>query len=102
MGLRFNPFTGNLDFDGGAPGPGAAYSDDLPAELGAAAAGMAAEASRSDHVHEMPSAADVGAVASDTTGIAGALAIANLVQISGEDYDALASVDPATIYIVER
>jgi hypothetical protein len=40
---------------------GVAVSDDPPGALGAAAAGVSDEASRSDHVHPMPSAADVGA-----------------------------------------
>ncbi len=44
-------------------GGGAALSDDLPAALGAAAAGTGLEASRDDHIHAMPSAADVGAAA---------------------------------------
>lgn len=36
-------------------------SDDLPQPLGTATAGIAAEYSRGDHVHEMPTASDVGA-----------------------------------------
>ena len=36
-------------------------SDDLPQPLGTAAAGVAAEYSRGDHVHGMPDASDVGA-----------------------------------------
>lgn len=36
-------------------------SDDAPAALGVAAAGTGTEAARDDHVHVMPSAADVGA-----------------------------------------
>jgi hypothetical protein len=55
MAWKFNPFTGALDFSGTDLG------DTEPAALGVAAAGVAAAASRSDHVHEMPSAADVGA-----------------------------------------
>jgi len=34
-----------------------------PADLGTAAPGVATEASRADHVHDLPSAADVGAAA---------------------------------------
>lgn len=41
---------------------GASLSDDDPADLGTADPGVGTEASRSDHVHDMPSAADVGAV----------------------------------------
>jgi hypothetical protein len=52
------------------------FSDATPAALGAAAAGTAEELSRGDHVHAMPSAADVGAVGTATsitagTGLAG-------------------------------
>ena len=36
-------------------------SNATPADLGVAAPGVASEASRADHVHDMPSAADVGA-----------------------------------------
>ena len=50
---------------------GAPLSDDVPENLGTAAAGVSMEASRSDHVHAMPSAADVGA---DPAGAAAAVA----------------------------
>ncbi len=46
-------------------------SADTPEDLGTAAAGVSMEASRSDHVHAMPSAADVGA---DPAGAASAVA----------------------------
>ena len=39
-------------------------SNATPADLGVAAPGVASEASRADHVHDMPTAADVGAAAS--------------------------------------
>ena len=44
----------------GAPG----LSNANPADLGTAAPGVATEASRADHVHDLPTAADVGAAAS--------------------------------------
>lgn len=44
---------------------GLVLSGDTPDALGVAAAGTSDEASRADHVHPMPSAADVGAVADD-------------------------------------
>ena len=44
----------------GAPG----LSNATPADLGTAAPGVSTEASRADHVHDMPTAADVGAAAS--------------------------------------
>jgi len=40
---------------------GVALSDATPQDLGTAAAGVSDEASRADHVHDMPTAADVGA-----------------------------------------
>lgn len=51
-------------------GGGAALSDDTPEDLGTAAAGTSDEASRSDHAHKMPSAADVGADAAGTAAAA--------------------------------
>lgn len=64
----------------GGGGGGADLSDATPAALGTAAAGTAEEASRADHVHAMPTAADVGALGatsmadllSDLSGQAGA------------------------------
>lgn len=47
-------------------GGGASLSDAAPQDLGTAAAGSSADASRADHVHDMPSAADVGADAAGT------------------------------------
>lgn len=44
-------------------GSGVDLSDATPAALGTAAPGVGTEASRSDHVHGLPSAADVGAAA---------------------------------------
>lgn len=45
-------------------GSGATLSDATPQPLGVAAAGVSTGASRADHVHAMPSAAAVGALAS--------------------------------------
>jgi hypothetical protein len=47
------------------------FSDATPAALGVAAAGTVEELSRGDHVHAMPSAADVGAVGTATSITAG-------------------------------
>ena len=44
-------------------GGGVQLSDDTPGSLGTASAGVSTKASRSDHVHEMPTAAQVGALA---------------------------------------
>jgi len=49
----------------GLPGS-AALSDAAPQDLGTASAGIGTLASRADHVHDMPSAADVGADAAGT------------------------------------
>ena len=59
--------TGSAGAQGatGATGPGATLSNATPAVLGTAAPGVSTEASRADHVHDMPSAADVGAAADD-------------------------------------
>ena len=43
---------------------GVALSNATPADLGTAAPGVSTEASRADHVHDLPTAADVGAAAS--------------------------------------
>lgn len=64
---------GNL---AGTGGGGAALSNDTPQPLGSAGPGTSDEASRADHVHAMPSAADVGALgataqAADSAKLAG-------------------------------
>lgn len=50
---------GVISADGGG---GVSLSDAAPADLGVAAAGVSLEASRADHVHDLPTAADVGAL----------------------------------------
>lgn len=50
-----------------APAGGADLSDATPEDLGTAAAGVSTDASRADHVHDMPTAADVGAVPTSRT-----------------------------------
>jgi len=62
-----------IAFSGGTSG--VAVSGATPQPLGAAAAGSSSDASRADHVHAMPSAADVGAVPS-VNGISSAITIA--------------------------
>jgi hypothetical protein len=57
-------------------GGGADLSDDDPVALGTAGAGAATEAARSDHVHPLPSAVDVGADAAGSADAAEAAAIA--------------------------
>lgn len=54
-----------------------ALSDSAAAALGTAAAGTAVEASRGDHVHAMPSAADVGAVSNAVVTAKGDLIVAS-------------------------
>lgn len=58
----------------GPQGPAVPLSDTQPAPLGTVAPGVSTEASRSDHVHAMPTAAQVGA---DTSGAASAAIIAH-------------------------
>jgi len=50
--------------DTGATGPPSNLSSLTPENLGTAASGSATDASRGDHVHNMPSAADIGAAPS--------------------------------------
>lgn len=59
-----------------------------PANLGTAARGSATTFSRSDHVHAMPSASDVGAVPSGQGLPSGGNVGDALVKASGTDYDA--------------
>lgn len=47
---------------------GVALSDAAPQDLGTAAAGVSTEASRADHVHDMPTAADIAVDASGFNG----------------------------------
>lgn len=56
-------------------GGGADLSNTAPQDLGTAAAGVSTEASRADHVHDMPSAADVGADAAGAAAAAQAAAV---------------------------
>ncbi|MGN0776751.1 MAG: phage baseplate protein [Candidatus Ventricola sp.] len=51
----------------GADGKDADLSDDAPNPLGTASSGTSGLAARADHVHKMPSASDVGALASGGT-----------------------------------
>jgi hypothetical protein len=48
-------------------GSGVDLSDTTPQALGTAAPGVGTEAARDDHVHAMPTAADVGAAAASHT-----------------------------------
>jgi hypothetical protein len=50
------------------PDGGVALSDATPQDLGTAAAGVSDEASRADHVHDMPTAADIAVDASGFNG----------------------------------
>ena len=54
----------------GPAGADASYSDAVPHALGSASAGVTDAAARADHVHAMPSAADVGADATGTASTA--------------------------------
>ena len=56
---------------GGAVSVGANFSSSAPSNLGSAATGVSTNLSRSDHVHAMPTATDVGAVPTARQVIAG-------------------------------
>ena len=60
--------------DVGPTGPPANLSSSTPQPLGTAAVGTATDAARGDHVHAMPSAADVGAIATTARGAANGVA----------------------------
>lgn len=57
------------------PVGGAPLSDATPEDLGTAAAGTAEEAARADHVHDMPTASDVGADAAGSAAAAEGYAV---------------------------
>lgn len=79
---------------GGSGGP--ALSNESPAALGAASPGTGAQASRSDHVHPMPSAADVGAATPSQVATAKAEAIATAAADATSKANAAAAAsDPA-------
>lgn len=59
-----NGLTGDVVIEAG--GGGAELSDATPEPLGTAAAGTGTLASRADHVHALPTAADIGAIDSDS------------------------------------
>lgn len=64
-------------------------SSGVPADLGTASQGSANTVARSDHVHPMPSASDVGAVSLSD--------LLNLVYPVGSIYMSVNSIDPGTI-----
>lgn len=76
--------------------PSAEFYDDAPAALGVASPGTSVEVSRGDHVHAMPTAAQVGAAAvshnhavADVTGLQAALdgkAAADLGNVSNTNF----------------
>jgi hypothetical protein len=79
-------------FAGGTSG--IVVSSATPQALGVAAAGSSGDASRADHVHAMPSAADVGAAASSHTHAAGDITSGTLdiARIPTIGYTALSGV----------
>ena len=58
----------------GPVGPPANLSSSTPQPLGTAAVGTATDAARGDHVHQMPTASDVGAIATTARGAANGVA----------------------------
>jgi hypothetical protein len=80
----------NFSIPRGATGEAANLGDNAGEDLGTAAAGVSTSASRQDHVHNMPSAADVGA---DASGSAAAAQTAAQSYADGlaSNYDAAGS-----------
>ena len=64
-------------------GSGGDLSDAAPQDLGTAAAGVSDEASRADHVHDMPTATDVGADPSGTAATAVTVHTADTTAVHG-------------------
>ncbi len=64
-------------------GSGGDLSDATPQDLGTAAAGVSDEASRADHVHDMPTATDVGADPSGTAATAVTVHTADTTAVHG-------------------
>jgi hypothetical protein len=88
-GISFAKDTsaGSITIEAAGGTSGVTVGSATPQPLGVAAAGVSANAAREDHVHAMPSAADVGAasavhthVASDITNLT---AVANVVSVNG-------------------
>jgi hypothetical protein len=77
-------------------------SDADPEALAAAAdSGVSTDASRADHVHPRPTPADIGAPATNPTGITGASTVTNIVRLSQANYDAIGTPNASTLYIIE-
>lgn len=81
-----------------AGGSGPELSDDAPAALGAASAGVGTKASRHDHVHATPSAVDVGADASGSAAAAQSAAEATAAAALTAHEEA---ADPHPLYALE-
>lgn len=98
--------TPSADTTGGAIGTGTKWARNdhqhplnvptsgVPADLGTAARGTASTYARSDHVHKMPTAADVGALASTTTYVSSVNGSSGAVTLS---IPAASSATPADL-----
>ena len=82
--------TGNGFARGNHSHPINVATSGTPANLGTASNGTAATYARSDHVHQMPNASDVGAVAST--------ALFNLIYPVGSIYMSVNSTSPASLF----
>ena len=78
-----------------------ALSSTTPEALGVAAAGTSGDASRADHVHAMPSASSVGAIANSTVDAAGDLLVASadntVTRLALGSNDAVLTVNTAGV-----
>lgn len=81
-----------VDIEAVSTGSGAALSDDTPEPLGVADPGVSPDASRSDHVHVMPSAADVGATTAGQVILYVASLVGSTLQAWSAKLDALAAL----------
>jgi hypothetical protein len=127
--LAINQSTGILYYRTAAGGVGsvaqgsggATLSNATPASLGTPSAGVSGAASRSDHVHPIPSyssltdipstfapsshshvASDVsGVVATNVTGSTGASTVTNIVALTLTQYNAISAPASTTLYIIK-
>lgn len=103
-GTKYEPDgTGNVDI-GDLTG-GADLSSDVPKPLGAASAGASEQAARADHIHQKPTASEVGALAvggtaADSSKLGGKTWAERLLDIYpiGSIYMSTTSTSPASLF----
>ena len=89
-GISFAKDTsaGSITIEAAGGTSGVTVGSATPQPLGTAAAGVAGNAAREDHVHAMPSAADVGAASAVHTHVASDItdftSVANVISVNGQ------------------